>query len=62
MLAQLVSVGLTASVKATDTKGVSSFNHFHNVMAIELLKVPALISEEPAWRRIGWTAWFGLAG
>ena len=59
MLAQLVSVGLTVSVKATDTKG---FNYFHNVMAIELLKVPALISEEPAWRRIGWTAWFGLAG
>ena len=29
MLAQLVSVALTASVKATDTKSVSSFNHFH---------------------------------
>ena len=28
MLAQLVSVALTASVKATDTKSVSSFNHF----------------------------------
>ena len=28
MLAQLVSVALTASVKATDTKCVSSFNHF----------------------------------
>ena len=28
MLAQLVSVALTASVKATDTKTVSSFNHF----------------------------------
>ena len=29
MLAKLVSVALTASVKATDTKSVSSFNHFH---------------------------------
>ena len=28
MLAQLVSVALTASVKATDTKSVSSFKHF----------------------------------
>ena len=28
MLAQLVSVALTASVKATYTKSVSSFNHF----------------------------------
>ena len=28
MLAQSVSVALTASVKATDTKSVSSFNHF----------------------------------
>ena len=28
MLAQLVSVALTACVKATDTKSVSSFNHF----------------------------------
>ena len=28
MLAQLVSVALTTSVKATDTKTVSSFNHF----------------------------------
>ena len=33
MLAQLVSVALTASVKATDTKSVSSFNHFLYVMA-----------------------------
>ena len=31
MLAQLVSVALTASVKATDTKSVSSFNHFLTV-------------------------------
>ena len=28
MLAQLVSVALTVSAKATDTKSVSSFNHF----------------------------------
>ena len=28
MLAQLVSVALTADVKATDTKSVGSFNHF----------------------------------
>ena len=32
MLAQLVSVALTASVKATDTKSVSSFNHFLSQM------------------------------
>ena len=31
MLAQLVSVALTASVKATDSKSVSSFNHFLSV-------------------------------
>ena len=31
MLAQLVSVALTASVKATDTKSVSSFNHFYSI-------------------------------
>ena len=34
MLAQLVSVALTASVKATDTKSVSSFNHFLAEIAI----------------------------
>ena len=32
MLAQLVSVALTASVKATDTKSVSSFNHFQSLL------------------------------
>ena len=38
MLAQLVSVALTASVKATDTKSVSSFNHFllENIVSVEI--------------------------
>ena len=35
MLAQLVSVALTAPVKATDTKSVSSFNHFHICMILD---------------------------
>ena len=35
MLAQLLSVALTACVKATDTKSVSSFNHFLAILTIE---------------------------
>ena len=51
MLAQLVSVALTASVKATDTKSVSSFNHFlsesqynalqHTILCDSWIEVPA---------------------
>ena len=36
MLAQLVSVALTASVKTTDTESVSSFNHFLSINLIIL--------------------------
>ena len=44
MLAQLVSVALTASVKATDTKSVSSFNHFlHEKVPMKRVPVPVLM-------------------
>ena len=45
MLAQLMSVALTVSVKATDTKSVSSFNHFLSLLlgpSPELSKASAM--------------------
>ena len=44
MLAQSVSVALPASVKATDTKSVSSFNHFlHEKVPMKRVPVPVLM-------------------
>ena len=39
MLAQSVSVALTASVNATDTKSVSSFNHFLKITTFKDFKL-----------------------
>ena len=50
MLAQLVSVALTASVKATDTKSVSSFNHFqYKIDKISICK-NNIFGEGKNWR------------
>ena len=52
MLAQLVSVALTASVKATDTKSVSSFNHFPLEVARIYLFVTTIYTDSWAAQRI----------